>query len=457
MTRNFSDHQTLFKKNEKQFQELYFDLLKIPSISTGHMHDEDCYKAACYVHTFLTNLGFSAEIYEEEKRYLVFAEKIQDPTFPTLMFYGHTDVQPCDPLELWQTPPFEPTFKNGQVYARGAQDNKGQLAYVLCAVKAFIETNSRFPFNLKFVIEGEEESGSIGTEKILHKIQDRLKADELYIVDFDAKSKEKPSVVLGMRGLAACEVVIENANIDLHSGMFGGVVYNPIRALCEMISSCYDAQGKLAFDGAYEGLKELSKEDLEKIDFSLSEEDLFKTTGAKALCVPKGWKLREANWLYPTVEINGLFGGYQEEGVKTVLPNKACAKISCRLGKGQNANHFVLALKKHLEAKLPKGFKMDFKIHQAANSFYTSLSCSSVMKTKKALQRVFNQEAWIGLSGASVPIVSLLQELSKANVSLLGVGLDTDLIHAPNEHFSWDRFEKGFYIILDILNQSKML
>jgi acetylornithine deacetylase/succinyl-diaminopimelate desuccinylase-like protein len=454
MTLNFSAYQDLFKKNEKQFQRFYFDLLKIPSISTGHLHNTDCQKAASFVHAFLKELGFQAEIFEEEKRYLVFAEKIQDPSFPTLMFYGHTDVQPVDPLDLWKTPPFEPTLKEGNVYARGAQDNKGQLAYVLCATKAFIEEKGKLPFNLKFVIEGEEESGSIGTEKILHKIKDRLKADELYIVDFDAKSKTKPSIVLGMRGLAACEIEIENSRVDLHSGMFGGVVYNPIRALCEMISSCYHTDGKLAFNGAYDGLKELSKEDLESIDFSFSEKDLFDATGAKALCVPKGIKPREANWLYPTLEINGLGGGYLEDGVKTVLPSKAFAKISCRLGKGQNASLFVEALKKHLVSKLPEGFKMHFKIHQAANSFYTSLNCSSVEKSKKALEKVFNNSAWIGLSGASVPIVSLLAELSKANVSLLGVGLDTDLIHAPNEHFSWDRFEKGFYIILDILNQS---
>lgn len=452
---DLSTFQLYFEKNQDALLRFYTDLLKIPSISTDPKHQADCKKAAIFVEDLLKHLGFHTQIHEENRNYLLFAEKIIDPNLPTICFYGHTDVQPCDPLDLWDTPPFEPTLKQGRIYARGAQDNKGQLSYVLMAIKAYYECETHIGFNLKLIIEGEEESGSCGTEVILNKMASKLKSDELYIVDFDAKSETVPAIVLGMRGLCAFELTITNASTDLHSGMYGGVVYNPLRAISEMIASCFNQEGKLAFKGAYEELKPLDQFDLEAIDFSFDAEHIANTFDIQALSVPKNVKPREANWLLPTFEINGLFGGYLDKGIKTVLPKMATAKISCRLGKGQNPETFIQSCKKHLEEMMPKGFKLDFKIHQAAPSFYTSLKATSVQKAKKALEDVFHHQAWIGLSGASVPIVGLLSQLCTQNIALMGVGLDTDNIHAPNEHFSIERFKKGFLSVIHILKATK--
>ena len=452
---NLQDYHFYFQKNKTEILELYFDLLKIPSISTDSKYQKQCHQAASLVASFLESLDFEIEIHEENKNYLIFASRHVSDDLPTLMFYGHTDVQPSDPDNLWDNPPFEPVIKQGAVYARGAQDNKGQLCYTLMAIKAYIETEKGLKnCNLKLVIEGEEESGSHGTEIILNKIKDKLKSDELYVVDFDAKSSTMPSIVLGMRGLCAFEVIIKNSNVDLHSGMYGGVVYNPIRALSEMMASCFNEEGFIAIERAYEGLEQLSSKDLEVIDFSFDKSHLMKSFDVHAFCIPKNVTPREANWLLPTFEINGLFGGYLQEGVKTVLPKMATAKISCRLGKGQNPEQFIKACKKHLENKTPNGFNLTFKVHQKASSFYTSFEVSSVQKAKDALESAFNHKAWIGLSGASVPIVGLLSSLSTSNVALMGVGLDTDNIHAPNEHFSLDRFEKGFYSIVHILKST---
>lgn len=451
---DLSRFQAYFENNKESLLNFYADLLKIPSISTDPHHQTDCKKAALLVESFLKSLDFTTQIYEENKNYLVFAEKIIDPKLPTLCFYGHTDVQPCDPIDLWSTSPFEPTIKEGKMYARGAQDNKGQLCYTLLAIKAYLE-EEKLGCNLKLIIEGEEESGSHGTELILHKIASKLKADELYVIDFDAKSETVPAIVLGMRGLCAFEFTIRNASTDLHSGMYGGVVYNPLRAISEMIAACFNQEGKLAFDGAYEDLKPLAPFDLEAIDFSFDADYMSKTFDVQALSIPHSVKPREANWLLPTFEVNGLLGGYIQDGVKTVLPKTATAKISCRLGKGQDPHKFIKACHKHLEKNMPKGFKLDFKIHQAASSFYTSLQSSSVQKAKKALEQVFNHKAWIGLSGASVPIVGLLSKLCTSNIALMGVGLDTDNIHAPNEHFSIERFRKGFLSVIHILKSAK--
>lgn len=455
MSIDLSTFQAYFEKNKDALLKFYKDLLKIPSISTDPTHQNDCKKAACFVEEFLKSLGFLTELHEENRNYLVFAEKIIDPKLPTLCFYGHTDVQPCDPLELWDSPPFEPTLKDGKIYARGAQDNKGQLCYTLLALKAYLELEKQQSFNLKLIIEGEEESGSHGTDVILNKIASKLKADELYVVDFDAKTEQIPAIILGMRGLCAFEFTIKNASTDLHSGMYGGVVYNPLRAISEMISDCFNHEGKLAIDGAYDDLKQLDKVDLEAIDFSFDAEYISKTFDVQALSIPQNVKPREANWLLPTFEVNGLFGGYIQDGVKTVLPKMATAKISCRLGKGQDPHRFIESCKKHLQKSMPKGFKLEFNIHQAASSFYTSLNASSVQKAKSAMEQVFNHKAWIGLSGASVPIVGLLSKLCTSNVALMGVGLDTDNIHAPNEHFSIERFRKGFLAVIHILKSTK--
>lgn len=452
---DLTDFHTYFDKHKDSLLKFYSDLLKIPSISVDPTHQADCKNAALFVEEFLKKLGFITELYEENRNYLVFAEKIIDPSLPTICFYGHTDVQPCDPLELWDAPPFQPTVKNGYMFARGAQDNKGQLCYTLLAIKAFLDKEGLRLCNLKLIIEGEEESGSHGTETILKKIASKLKADELYVVDFDAKSETIPAIVLGMRGLCAFEFTIKNASTDLHSGMYGGVVYNPLRAISEMISSCFNDQGRLAFQGAYTELQPLEPIDLESIDFSFDAEYVSKTFDVQALSVPKNTKPREANWLLPTFEVNGLFGGYTQDGVKTVLPKEATAKISCRLGKGQDPHKFIDSCINHLKKTMPHGFKLEVKIHQAASSFYTSLSCSSVQKAKTALENVFQHKAWIGLSGASVPIVGLLAKICTPNIALMGVGLDTDNIHAPNENFSLERFKKGFLSVIHILKSTK--
>jgi len=453
---DLSKYRSYYKIHKDSLLEFYFNLLKIPSISTDPKHENDCKKIADFVENFLKPLGFETEIHKENHNYLIFASRIVNDKAPTLCFYGHTDVQPCDPLNLWDSPPFEPHVRDGAVFARGAQDNKGQLAYTLCAIESFIkEEKDKKQCNIKLIIEGEEESGSHGTEKILKKIAHKLLCDELYVVDFDAKSKNIPAIVLGMRGLCAFEFSIQNASTDLHSGMYGGVVYNPLRAISEMIASCFTKEGMLAIEGAYQDLGSLTDDDMSVIDFSFDKGHLQRVFHVEALCVPSGLEPRLANWILPTFEINGLFGGYEDEGVKTVLPKKATAKISCRIGKDQDPQRFIKCCHDHLKKHLPLGFKMDFKIHQAASSFYTSIHASSVLKSQKAFESVFEHTPWIGLSGASVPIVGLLSRLTGANVSLMGVGLDTDQIHAPNEHFSLDRFEKGFYSIIHILKQTQ--
>ncbi|MCH1430264.1 MAG: dipeptidase [Chlamydiales bacterium] len=445
--------QQYYQTNEKEILDKYFTLLKFKSISTDPTFKNDVIECCKWLENEIKDLGFKTELWEGNGYPIIFAENLEaGPNKPTLLLYHHYDVQPVDPEELWKTPPFEPTLINGKVYARGAQDNKGQCAYCISALKAYLEIYKSFPVNIKICIEGEEEIGSAFLSSLLEEKKDRLKADHLAIVDTIIPAENKPAISLGIRGTLALEVELTGSNVDFHSGLHGGIVYNPIHALTEMLAKLRDENGEVQVPGFYDDLYQLTKEELAELDFEFdvsSYEETYETTANGG---EQDFSAAESNTIRPTVEINGISGGYTGEGFKTVIPAKAHAKISARLVKGQDPERTSQQIADFLVANCPEGMKIDVIQHSAGGgAFLTSPKTKVAQASKDAISKVFNKDASFVLCGASIPIAVELSEASSAEVIGFGTGLDSDLIHAPNEHFSLDRFKKGFLTIASFI------
>jgi acetylornithine deacetylase/succinyl-diaminopimelate desuccinylase-like protein len=321
-----------FEKNEKQILQDFLQFLKFPSISTDPAYKDNCLQTAEWLRCYLQKIGMTAVLWENPGLPVVFAEYCKaGPSRPTILLYQHYDVQPVDPLDLWQSAPFEPAIKEGKIYARGASDNKGQCFLTITALKGLLQVANDLQINLKLFIEGEEESGGKGTQYVIEKKKEALKADYLFAIDFDLPEKGVPGLTLGFRGLVAFNIECTNAAVDLHSVAHGGIALNPNRILAEILSKLWDEDGRIAIPHFYDEVKVWKKEELEKIDLSFDEQTYRKEFGVGAFSKQKGISHREANWIYPTVEINGMWGGYTGAGFKTVIPAKAFAKISCRL------------------------------------------------------------------------------------------------------------------------------
>lgn len=439
----------LYAKNQTKALEEFFTFLRFPSISTDPAYKPQIEACVEWLSAYLKNIGFSTELWQTSGHPTLFASNLEaGPSKPTLLIYNHYDVQPVDPLELWVSPPFEPTIRDGQVYARGAQDNKGQCFYVLQALRLLQEKNGNFPLNIKLCIEGEEECGSAGLSGILEEKKDRLKADYLAIVDLGIPSLDSPAVTLGIRGILTLDVEATGSTTDLHSGCHGGLAYNPIRALTEVLAKLYSPFGHVNVPGFYDGIEPMSEEDKSELSLVFDREKYELMFGAQPVGGECDLAPLERNWLRPTLEINGITGGYTGIGFKTVIPAKASAKISCRLVPGQDPAKVSDSVIKFIEASAPLGVKISAKTHHGWGAAVRSrIQAVPVKAFAQAFSDVFQIPCKYVLEGASIPVVTDLARACGGEVVLLGLGLPDDLIHAPNEHFGVDRLEKGCLIM----------
>ncbi len=444
--------QKWYDEHLPQIKEDYFQFLRFRSVSTDDAYREEVLSCADFLVQYLRKGGLNAELVQTTSYPIVYAEDLSaGEKAPTLLIYGHYDVQPPEPLDLWISPPFEPTERDGKIFARGASDNKGQILYATLALIAWKSLKKQLPVNVKFCIEGEEESQSKGLSTSLPDLKEKLKTDALLIVDFDSSPNGTPFVTLGARGCLAMEVTLTGSNKDLHSGLMGGLAYNPNRALAQVLGSLWDKNGRVTVPGFYDDVEAFS--DLENTAFPFTEDSLREDFGIEALGNEKGKSLRESNWLRPTLEINGMVGGYTGEGSKTVIPAKASAKISCRLVLNQDPEKIIKAIEAFFKEQAPKGMRVDV-VRQGIAFAYRSKSSSSLAKAvNKASAEVTGKKAAYVYSGASIPIAAEFARVLGVEAIGMGYCLASDQIHAPNEHFDMDRFEKGFLTVARIFER----
>lgn len=441
--------KTYIEENKKRFIEELIDLLKIPSISADTSYKEQVLETAEAVRKSLEKVGAeNTEICPTKGYPVVYGEKIIDENKPTVLVYGHYDVQPADPLELWDSPPFEPVIKDDKIYARGAADDKGQM-YMHVKAFEFMIQNQQLACNVKFIIEGEEEVGSANLEEFVKTNKEKLKADLILISDTSMLSLENPSITTGLKGLSYFEVEVTGPNRDLHSGVYGGAVANPINILCEMISSMKDEKNHISIPGFYDNVLEASQEErglIAKTPFNL---DVYKEKlGINAIHGEEGFSTIERTGIRPTLDVNGIWGGYIGEGAKTVLPSKAHAKISMRLVPNQSDDEISQLFKKYLESIAPESVKVNVSPLHGGNPYVVSIDTTEYLAASKAIEEVFGKAPVPVRAGGSIPIVALFEEVLGLKSMLLGFGLDTDAIHSPNEHFGIENFLKGIETIV---------
>ena len=430
-------------------KESYIDELKeflrIPSISTLAENKRDMITAAEFVVAKLRTAGMeNVKIIETKGHPLVYADWLNAPGKPTVLIYGHYDVQPVDPINLWDSPPFEPTIKAGKIYARGATDDKGQMFMHIKSVEAFMKTKGSLPLNVKFIIEGEEEIGSGNLEEFVGKNQELLKCDSVLISDTSLYGPGIPTLTYGLRGLCYMEVEVTGPNRDLHSGTFGGGVDNPINVLAEMISKLKDTSGKIKIPGFYDSVIKLTKKERENFKaLPFSEKKYAQELGVKQLNGEKGFSTLERVWARPTLDCNGIFGGFIGEGAKTVLPSKATAKISMRLVPNQDPKKISKLFKSYITKVAPKTVKINIKDLHGAYPIATSLDDKATLAAANALSKVFGKKTVFMREGGSIPIVVVFAKKLKASPVLMGMGLNTENLHSPNEHFNLNHFHLG--------------
>lgn len=439
----------LVEKDRPQWLKEYYQFLSFPSISSEPEFKKSLLECADWLMKYLKDLHFNVELWPTAGHPVIFASNLEaGPDKPTLLIYNHYDVQPVDPLELWNSEPFKPTEREGQIYARGAQDNKGQCFYVIQALKYLLQQDGKLPINIKLCIEGEEEVGSHGLSGILKDKAKQLKADYLAIVDLGLRDPNIPALTLGIRGIVTMDVEVTGSKTDLHSGTHGGIAKNPIHALVELLATLRDDQGKVKIPGFYDQVTEMSPEDKKAITFDFNADDYDKNIGGKPTGGEKQFTPHERAWIRPTIEVNGINGGYWGQGFKTVIPSKAIAKVSCRLVPNQDPAHIAQLVADYLKKQAPEGVKVNVKIHPGFGKAVRIRPTSKVVKAfTQAFEEVFNHRCEYILAGGSIPIVTELAEACGGEVLMMGLGLDSDLIHAPNEHFGIDRIEKGIQIM----------
>jgi acetylornithine deacetylase/succinyl-diaminopimelate desuccinylase-like protein len=434
--------------HKDRFLEELFELLRIPSVSADSNKKEDVKRCAEAVQQYMLQAGCDhAEICPTPGHPIVFGEKIKDPSLPTVLVYGHYDVQPPEPLELWQTGPFEPEVRDGKIYARGACDDKGQMFMHIKALEVMAKTDS-LPCNVKIMIEGEEEVGSSHLGTFLDENKEKLKADIVLVSDTSMISMEHPSIESGLRGLAYMEVEVTGPNRDLHSGVYGGAVANPINILCKMIASLHDEHNHITIPGFYDKLLDLTTEErkaLNEAPFDLSEykQDL----GVKEVWGENGYTTLERTGIRPTLDVNGIWGGYTGEGAKTVLPSKANAKISMRLVPNQGSDEIAELFTKHFESIAPDYVTVKVTALHGGEAVVTPTDSHGYRAAAKAIQTTFGKDPIPTRGGGSIPIVALFEKTLGLKTVLLGFGLDNDNIHSPNEKYDVVNFYKGIETI----------
>jgi len=441
--------EQIFEKERASILEDYFSFLRFASIATDPAYQAQTHACADWLIHYLKKIGLEVEVWKTEGSPVIFDQDLRAGSGKeTLLLYGHYDVQPVDPLELWESPPFEPTVRNGNVYARGAADNKGQCFYTISALKTLLAHLPQLPVNLKLLIEGEEESGSQGLAKLLPVKAKELRADHLLIVDAGIEAEDKPSICLGARGITCLTVTLTGSHFDLHSGTYGGIAYNPNRALVELLASLHDKSGKVTIPGFYKDVKEVSEKEKSLLELDCDVATLQKEFGITPTGGEEGFSPFESAWLRPSLEINGLSGGYGGAGFKTVIPAKALAKLSCRLVADQDPHHIAKLVKDHLERHVPKGVTIDVFVHPGLGAPFRASPHSKIVSIlSKAYTEVFQKPCGYTLLGGSIPISTDLAKVSEGEMIMIGVGLPGDQIHSPNEHFSLKRFLQGYLLI----------
>ncbi len=434
--------------NKDRFLSELMDLLRIPSVSADSKYKPEVARAAEFIKNSLVEAGADkVEICPTPGHPIVYGEKIIDAKLPTVLVYGHYDVQPADPLNLWTTPPFEPQVRDGKIYARGSCDDKGQVFMHIKAFELMMKTNS-LSCNVRFMIEGEEEVGSSHLGTWIRDNKDRLKGDVILISDTSIIANDIPSIDVGLRGLSYVEVEVTGPNRDLHSGVYGGAVANPITILCEMIASMKDKNNHITIPGFYDDVLELTKEErdeLNKAPFSL--DDYKKDLEVSEVHGETGFTTLERTGIRPTFELNGIWGGYIGEGAKTVLPSKAFAKISMRLVPNQKSDTITALFQKHFESIAPKSVKVKVTPHHGGEPVVTPTDSVAFKAASRAMEETFGKKPIPTRGGGSIPIVALFEKELGLKSVLMGFGLDSDLIHSPNEHYGIFNFIKGIETI----------
>ncbi|MFI0430296.1 dipeptidase [Mariniflexile sp. HMF6888] len=446
--------QSYIKEHKDRFISELIELLKIPSVSADSAFKNDVLKTAQAVKTSLEKAGcHTVEICPTNGHPIVYGEKMIDKTLPTILVYGHYDVQPPDPLNLWNSPPFEPVIKKtdlhpeGAIFARGACDDKGQM-YMHIKALEFMTTTKQLPCNVKFMIEGEEEIGSANLATFVKTNQDKLKNDVILISDTGMIANDVPSITTGLRGLSYVEVEVTGPNRDLHSGLYGGAVANPINILAKMIASLHDENNHITISGFYDKVDELSaKERVEMAKAPFNLEDYKKALNIEDVYGETGYSTNERNSIRPTLDVNGIWGGYTGEGAKTVIASKAYAKISMRLVPHQDWEEITQLFKKHFESIAPKGVTVKVTPHHGGQGYVTPIDSIGYQAASKAYEVTFGKKPIPQRSGGSIPIVSLFEQELNSKTILMGFGLDSDAIHSPNEHFGIFNYLKGIETI----------
>ena len=436
------------QSNSKRYLDELFGLIRIPSISSESEHKEDMTKTAQYIVDQLLKAGADkAEIMPTTGHPVVYGEKIIDPALPTILVYGHYDVMPVDPLELWHSPPFEPEIRDGKIFARGAVDDKGQLFMQVKAFEYLVLTR-QLHFNVKWMIEGEEEMGSPALAKWLPSHKDLLKADLILVSDTSMIAIDIPSITVGLRGLAYMEVEVTGPDKDLHSGLYGGAVANPANILAKMIAGLHDENNHITIPGFYDDVLELSPEeraDMARAPFSL--EEYKQKLDIKTTLCEKGYTVNECTGIRPTLDVNGMWSGYIGEGSKTVLPAKAFAKISMRLVPHQDPNKIAKLFTRHFESIAPDYVKVKVTEHHGGYPYVAPTDTAAYRAASKAYETTFGIKPVPTRSGGSIPIISTFEQVLGIKSILMGFGLDTDAAHSPNENYHLECFYKGIETI----------
>jgi acetylornithine deacetylase/succinyl-diaminopimelate desuccinylase-like protein len=446
--------QDYINNNKERFLEELLEFIKIPSVSADMKFKNDVLKAAGFLEQNLKNIGVdSVEVFPTEGHPIVYGEKIIDQNLPTVLVYGHYDVQPADPYELWDSDPFHPVIKkteihpNGAIFARGACDDKGQMFMHVKAFEAMYKSGE-LACNVKFMFEGEEEVGSKNLEKFVRANTRLLKADVVLVSDTGIINNETPSICVGLRGLSYVEVEVTGPNRDLHSGLYGGAVANPINILSKMIASLHNDDGSINIPGFYSDVTEVSKEDrfqMAKAPFKLNE--YKKDLDINEVYGEDGYTTNERNSIRPSLDVNGVWGGYVGEGAKTVLPSKAYAKISMRLVPNQSSQKITDLFENHFKKIAPESVKVKVTPHHGGEGVVIPTDFPAFLAAKKAMEKTFGKTPIPVRSGGSIPIVPMFEEVLGLKTILLGFGLDSDVIHSPNEHFGLFNFYKGIETI----------
>jgi acetylornithine deacetylase/succinyl-diaminopimelate desuccinylase-like protein len=446
------------EENFSRFVEELKELLRIPSVSTDSYYNKDIQNCAKWLKDHLEKIGLSkTEIIQTGKHPVVYSEYVSNSSAPTILIYSHYDVQPPDPLELWKSEPFEPVIKNNLIIARGAVDDKGQMFIILKAIETLLKTKGNLPCNLKLVLEGEEESGSVSLFEFIKNNKEKLKADIALACDTAMVSENTPAITISLRGILYVELLVRTSNRDLHSGVYGGAITNPLNVISDLMSKIKDDRGKVIIPGFYDDVVELDKR--EKADISqipFDEKDWLSLIGSSRTKTENGCSIIEATTRRPSFDVHGIRGGYTGEGLKTVIPLESVVKFSFRLVPNQKPEKILKSLKAFINEHIPNTVKYELRVLSTANPVLIDKDNTFVTKAIDALEETFNTKAFLISTGGSLPVVNSIKEDLKIDTILIRFGLEEDGAHAPNESFSLNRFKKGIESLTHFLNSQSM-